>query len=123
MTVTITLKSALLAAIAVLVIILLIYLILLIKKLLASLKQVDEILADAKAITEVASERVQQVDGIVEDIGDTVGQVVEAIKGNQKSVAAVTHIINASSSLVSLLRKKQSKEKEKTKKSPEKQDK
>lgn len=110
MTVTITLKSALLAIIAVLAIILLIYLILLVKKLIASLKQVDAILADTKAITEVASDRVQQVDGIVEGIGDTVGQVVDAIRGNQKSVAAVTHIIDASSSLINLFRKKGSKE-------------
>lgn len=112
MTVTITLKGALLTIIALLVIVLLIYIILLIKKLIGSLKQMDGILADTKSMTKVAADRVEQVDGIVDGIGETVGQVVDAMRGNQSSIAAATHIIDAGSSLLGILKKKNKEGKE-----------
>lgn len=112
MTVTITLKGALLTIIALLVIVLLIYIILLVKKLIGSLKQMDAILADTKSMTKVAADRVEQVDGIVDGIGETVGQVVDAMRGNQSSIAAATHIIDAGSSLLGIFKKKRTEGKE-----------
>lgn len=112
MTVTITLKGALLTIIALLVIVLLIYIILLVKKLIGSLKQMDAILADTKSMTKVAADRVEQVDGIVDGIGETVGQVVDAMRGNQSSIAAATHIIDAGSSLLGIFKKKREEGKE-----------
>ena len=120
MTVTITLKGILLTVIALLVIVLLIYIIVLIRKLIDSLKRMDAILGDTKTMTKVAADRVQQVDGIVDGIGDTVGQVVDAMRGNQSSIAAATHIIDAGSSLLGILKKKKSGDESETKKAKQK---
>lgn len=104
MTVTITLKGVLLTVIALALIVLLIYAIALLKKLIGTLKKMDEILEDTKAITAVASERVQQVDGIVGDLGESVAVMVEAAKGNQSTIAALTHIVDAASSLTGIFK-------------------
>ncbi len=106
MTVTLTLKGVLLTSIALLVIVLLIYIIVLIRKLIETLKQVDGILSDTKEVTAVASERVQQVDGMMDELGGTVGVVIDAMKGNQNIVAALTHIVDAASSLIGMIRRK-----------------
>lgn len=108
MTVTVTLKGILLTVIALLVIVLLIYAIMLLRKLLGTLKQVDEILTDTQTVTNIAAERVQQADGIVGDLGESVAVMVKAVKGNQSTVAALTHITDAVSSLVGILRGKKS---------------
>jgi 3-methyladenine DNA glycosylase/8-oxoguanine DNA glycosylase len=106
MTLTVTPKGVALAVIAVLVIIALIYIIVLIRKLIESLKKLDGVLDDAKSMTEITSARVEQVDGIVSGIGDVVGQTVNAIAGNQSTVNAATHIVDAGSSLVGIFKKK-----------------
>ena len=106
MTVTITLKGALLTILALLVMVLLIYIIALVRKLIGTLKRVDEILGDTKTMTEVASERVQQVDGIVDGLEDTVTVMVDAVKGNQSIVEALTHIVDAASSFIGIIRGK-----------------
>lgn len=105
MTVTITLKGVLLTIIAVLAIVVLIYIIALLRKLIGTLKQVDVILTDTQKMTAIASDRVQQVDGVMDDLGDTVTVMVDAVKGNQSVVAALTHVIDAASSFVGLVRK------------------
>lgn len=105
MTVTITLKGVLLTIIAVLAIVVLIYIIMLLRKLISTLKQVDDILTDTQKMTAIASDRVQQVDGVMDDLGDTVTVMVDAVKGNQSIVAALTHIVDAASSFVGLVRK------------------
>lgn len=106
MTVTLTLKGVLLTSIALLVIVLLIYIIVLIRKLIDTLKRVDGILSDTKEVTAVASERVQQVDGMMDELGGTVGVVIDAMKGNQNIVAALTHIVDAASSFIGMIRRK-----------------
>ena len=106
MTVTITLKGALLTILALLVMVLLIYIIALVRKLIGTLKRVDEILGDTKTMTEVASERVQQVDGIVGGLEDTVTVMVDAVKGNQSIVEALTHIVDATSAFIGIIRGK-----------------
>lgn len=106
MTVTITLKGALLTILALLGMVLLIYIIALVRKLIGTLKRVDEILGDTKTMTEVASQRVQQVDGIVDGLEDTVTVMVDAVKGNQSIVEALTHIVDATSSFIGIIRGK-----------------
>ncbi len=118
MTVMITPKGAVLAIIAILVIVMLIYIIALIRKLINSLKKLDGVLDDAKKMTQIASGRVEQVDGIVEDVCEVASQAVEAAKGNQGSIAAATNIIGATSSLVGLFRRKR--KAESTSKKPKK---
>lgn len=114
MTITLTLKGALLTAIAVLVIILLIYLIVLLNNLIKTLKQVNLIMEDAKVVSATAAEKAQQIDGIVNGIGSSVGTVVNSLKGNQNVVSAATSVVNAASSFAGVV--KRDKKSKKTKK-------
>ncbi|MBQ4649448.1 MAG: hypothetical protein IJB73_01970 [Firmicutes bacterium] len=104
-TLTITWKGVLLSVLGIAGIILLVYLILLIRKLIETLRQVDEIMADAKVVSGVAADKAQKVDGIIEGAADTVGTVVNAIKGNQNMVNAATNFVNATSSLAGMMKK------------------
>lgn len=105
MTVTITLEGVLLTAIAVLAIVLLIYLIALIRKAVVTLTKVNLVLDDTKVVSGVAADKAQKVDEIVDGIGDSVGTVVNSIKGNQSIVAAITSIVNAVSSFAGIVKK------------------
>ena len=111
MTVTITLKGALLTVIAVLAIILLIYLIFLIKKLIGTLKKVDGILDDGKVVTTVVAEKTEKLDGIVDGLSDTVDTMVKALKGNKNVVSAATSVVNALSNVAGQIKKQKAKEK------------
>ncbi|MBR5129554.1 MAG: hypothetical protein IKU67_05830 [Firmicutes bacterium] len=105
MTITVTLKGALLTAIAVLVIIFLIYLIILLNNLIKTIKQTNLILDDAKVVSATAAEKAEQIDGIVSGIGSSVGTVVNSIKGNQSVVSAATSVVNAASSFAGIVKK------------------
>lgn len=108
MTVTVTLKGVLLTVIALLLIILLVFTIVLLRKLIDSLKQLDVILADTHTVTNIAADRVKQADEMVGEVGESLATVVEALKGNQSTVAALTHITDAASALLGILRKRNS---------------
>lgn len=113
MTITITLKGALLTVIAILGIILLIYLIMLVANLIKTLKKTNEILGDAKVVSEIAADKVKMVDGMVDDLGESVGTIVKTLKGNQSVIAAATNVINAVSNFASLIKKSEDKKKPK----------
>lgn len=113
MTITITLKGALLTAIAVLVIILLIYLIVLLNNLIKTLKQLSLIMDDAKIVSATAAEKSQQLDEIVSGISSSVDTVVNSFKGNQNVVSAATSVINAASSFAGIVKKDKKKNKKK----------
>ena len=106
MTIMMTPKEVLLMIIAILVIVLLIYIIALVRKAIASLAKLDGVLDDAKKITQIASERAEQVDGIMDGIGGAVGQAMNIVKSGKGSIAAATHAIGAGSSFLGLLRRK-----------------
>lgn len=105
MTVTITLEGVLLTIIAALAIVLLIYLIIFIRKATLTLTKVNSVLDDTKIISGVASDKAQKVDEIVDGISDSVGTVVNSIKGNQSTVSAITSIVNAVSSFAGIVKK------------------
>ena len=113
---TITWEGVLLSVLAIAGICLLVYLIILLKKLTETLKEVDQILADAKVISAVAADKAQKVDGIIEGAADTVGTVVNAIKGNQSMVSAATNFVNATSSFANIMKKTEPKKGKKTSK-------
>ena len=113
MTVTITLKGLLLGIIAVLAIVLLVFLIILVYNLIKTLKQTNAILEDAKVVSETAADKVQQIDGIVDGNGKSVGTVVNSIKGNQSVVSAATSVINAASSFAGVVKKGDKQKKDK----------
>ena len=93
MTVTITWEGVLLTLLALCAILLLIYLIVL------------------KVVSEIAADKAHKVDKIVDGVSDSVGTVVNSIKGNQSVVAAATSIINAAGSLAGIVKKPANKEK------------
>ena len=70
--------------------ILLVYLILLLRKLIGTLREVDKILSDAKIVSGIASDKAQMVDGIIDDAGEAVGSITDAIRGNQSIIAAAS---------------------------------
>ena len=110
MTVTITWEGVLLTLLAALAIVLLIYLIALTRKAIITLTKVNSVLDDAKIVSEVA-DKAQKIDKIVDGVSDSVGTVVNSIKGNQSIVAAITSIVNAASSFAGIVRKPTNKDK------------
>ena len=106
MTITITPQGVAWFVIAVLAIVLLIYLILLLKKVIETLKVVDTLLSDAKAVTEVASRRTKDIDGMVDGIVEAVGIVADGVKGNQNILKAASGIVNATASCVGIMKEK-----------------
>lgn len=105
-TVTVTPKSVFLFILAILAIVFIIYLILLVRKLIGTLSKVDLLLEDSKTVTEVAARRTQMIDGMMDDVGETVGIFVDAVKGNQNIVKAASSVINAAASFVGIVRNK-----------------
>lgn len=104
--ITLTLLDIFWFIVGVLAIVLLVYVIKLIKKLIETLSHVNVVLDDAKEISEVASRRTKQVDGMLDDVGETVDSVVSAVKGNQNVVKAVSSIVNTTASVVGMLKKR-----------------
>ena len=98
MTITVTYEGFILTVLAVLGMVLLVYLILFFRKLIGTLRQVDEILSDAKVVSGIASDKAQLVDGIIDDAG---------------IVAAASSLVNTFSSVIGLLRRKAEKEEDK----------
>lgn len=116
-TITVTPAGVAWFIIAILAMVLLVYLILLLRKIIGTLKQVDLLLTDTKSITEVASRRTQQVDEKMDDVMDTVGVVVNAVKGNQNVIKAATNVVNAATSFAGIVR---GKKEDTTEETPEK---
>ena len=112
-TLTITWEGVLLSVLAIAGIVLLVYLIILLRKVIETLKEVDQILADAKVISNVAADKAQKVDGLIDGAADTVGTVVNAIKGNQSMVSAATNFVNATSSFANIMKKTEPKKSKK----------
>lgn len=106
MTITITYQGLILTILAVLGMILLVYLILLLRKLIGTLREVDKILSDAKIVSGIASDKAQMVDGIIDDAGEAVGSITDAIRGNQSIVSAASSLVNTFSSIIGLVRGK-----------------
>jgi hypothetical protein len=108
MTITITPQGAAMFVIAVLAMVLLLYLILLLRKVIETLKVVDTLLSDAKTVTEVASRRTKDIDGMVDGIVEAAGIVVDGVKGNQNIAKAASGIVNATASCVGIIKDKKS---------------
>lgn len=113
MTITLTLEGVLLTAVAVAAVVLLIYLSILIKNLIKTLKKVDDILVDAQVVTSVAASKTKQLDGLIDDVSESVGVMVDAVKGNQSIVTAATNFVNAASALIGMVKMPEKKSKNK----------
>lgn len=109
MTITITWQGVVLTLLAAAGIVFLIYLTVLIKKLIGTLKEVDVILKDAQVVTSIAADKATKVEGIIDGVGDTVENVVNAVRGNQNVVKAATSLVNAVTSMAGMLKKTEKK--------------
>ena len=99
MEITISLKDAGLILIGIGLIVLIGYMICLTKNLVATVKSTNKILKDAEVISAIASEKAQEIDGVIGDVSESVGHITELIKGNQSIVKALTNIVNSLSAL------------------------
>lgn len=112
MTITITPQGLAWGIIAVLAAVLLVYLILLLRKVIETLKVVDTLLEDAKSVTEVASRRTKDIDGMVDGIVEAAGILSDGVKGNQNIVKAASGIVNAAASCVGIVKGKNAEQEE-----------
>ena len=106
MTITITPQGLALGGIVLLAVIRLVYLILLLRKVIETLKVVDTLLEDAKSMTEVASRRTKDLDGMVDGIVEAAGIMADGVKGNQNIAKAASGIVNATASCVGIIKSK-----------------
>ena len=106
MTITLTPQTVAWFIIAVLAMVLLVYLILLLRKIIGTLKVVDTLLEDAKSMTEVASRRTKDIDGMVDGIVEAAGIMPDGVKGNQNKAKAASGIVNATASCVGIIKSK-----------------
>lgn len=113
MTITVTYEGFILTVLAVLGMVLLVYLILFFRKLIGTLRQVDEILSDAKVVSGIASDKAQLVDGHHRRCRRGSWQHYGCNQGNQSIVAAASSLVNTFSSVIGLLRRKAEKEEDK----------
>ena len=105
MEITLSLKDLLIFLICTGVIVFLGYLVILMKNLVKTVKVTNKILEDTKVVSEIAAKKAVEVDGMVDDVADTVSHFSEMLKGTQSIVSAVSNIVNALGSLSNLIKK------------------
>lgn len=95
MNVTIDLKILALVIISIALVVLIIYLIQVMRRLLVTLDKTNKILADAEIISDIATNRSKDVDGIISNVSESVASVSEAVKGNKNAFAAAAAVAKA----------------------------
>lgn len=103
MSVTLDLNTLLIALVFVALIVLIIYLIVLVKKLLITITHANKILGDLEVVSEIASERSQDVNNIITNVSGTVSDLSDAVKGNESTVSAIASIAKSAASLKGII--------------------
>lgn len=109
MEITLSIGQVLLGLLIIVGVIALIYLIVLLKKLTGTLTELDSVLEDAKKITTVVADKTEKASVLIDNVGETVGQMSGVVKGNQSTIKAATNFVNATTSLVNLVKGKETK--------------
>ena len=115
MTITITWEGLLLTALALAGAVLLIYLIVLVSNLIKTVKKANDILDDAKVVSEITADKAQKLDGIIDGVSESVSDVAETLKGNKNIISAATNVVNAVSNLAGMAKAADRKKDKKTK--------
>lgn len=115
MTITITWEGLLLTALALAGAVLLIYLIVLVSNLIKTVKKANDILDDAKVVSEITADKAQKLDGIIDNVSESVSDVAETLKGNKNIISAATNVVNAVSNLAGMAKAADRKKDKKTK--------
>ncbi len=103
MSVTLDLKTLLIALVLIALIVLIIFAILMIKKLLVTLDHANKVLEDVEVVSAIASERSQDVNGIITNVSSTVADLSDAVKGNQGTMSAVASIVKSAASIKGMM--------------------
>ena len=103
MSVTLDLNTLLLALVFAALIVLIIYLIVLVKKLLITVTHANKILGDLEVVSEIASERSQDVNNIITNVSGTVSDLSDAVKGNESTVSAIASIAKSAASIKGII--------------------
>ena len=106
MQITIDLKALLICLVLIAVFVLLIFLIVLLKNAITTIKNVNKITADAAVITNIAQERTTDLNSIIVNLKDAIGDVSAAIKGKQGLIGALTNLGKAAASVVAYMKSK-----------------
>ena len=80
-----------------------IYLIVLVKKLLITVTHANKILEDLEVVSEIASERSQDVNNIITNVSGTVSDLSDAVKGNESTVSAIASIAKSAASIKGII--------------------
>lgn len=105
MSITIDLKMLAIAVVIIAVVIITVYLVKLIKKLIVTLDHTNKILEDVEVISEIASNRSKDVDGIITDVSESVSELSSTIKEKQDVLAIATYVIKAITSIKNFIAK------------------
>ena len=99
MNVTVDLKTLGFILLIIAALILIIYLILLVRKLLVTLDHANKILVDLEDVSDMASRRGKEGDGVISDVTDSVGSLAGAVKDKQNVVQATSSVVRAIASV------------------------
>ena len=65
-------------------------------------KKANDILDDAKVVSEITADKAQKLDGIIDGVSESVSDVAETLKGNKNIISAATNVVNAVSNLAGM---------------------
>ena len=103
MSVTLDLKTLLIALVLIALIVLIIYVIIMVKKLFVTIEHTNKVLEDLEVVSGIASERSQDLDGIISNVSGTVADLSDAVKGNQSTVSAIASIAKSAASIKGMM--------------------
>lgn len=106
MEITIDVKAALICLLLIALIVFVVYLIILAKNLVKTINQTNKILEDSSVISGVAAEKTVQIGEIVDDVKSVVVDLAQAVKGEQKPIAALSNIVKAVGNLAAIFQQK-----------------
>jgi uncharacterized protein YoxC len=86
-------------------VVLIIYLIAFVRGMIETLKKANAVLDEAHTVTGIAAKRVEQVDGIIDDISSSVKSISDNFKGNTSLTKVIAAVVNLASLLKGLSEK------------------
>ncbi len=104
--VTLSIKDLFLILVFIALIVMLIFLTVLLANAIKTLKELNLVLTDTKSMTDVAARRVDDLDGIISNVSDSVGGVSNALKGKENLAQSLSSVGKAVSSVVGFVKGK-----------------
>ena len=102
--VTIDVKQLLIGLLLLAAVVLIVFLIIAVSHLITTLKKVNGILDDTSAVTTIVHEKADETKPLVDELSGAVMSFASAMKGNESSIASLSSISKALSSMVSVIK-------------------